>query len=41
LIFLKVRLISTQEDEDQEDASASDYEREIDRLDAAIRDHSR
>ena len=28
-------------DEDQEDASASDYEREIDRLDAAIRDRSR
>jgi hypothetical protein len=28
-------------DEDQEDASPSDYEREIDRLDAAIRDRSR
>jgi len=38
---LKVPLISTQQDADQEDASASDYEREIDRLDAAIRDRPR
>jgi hypothetical protein len=41
LIFLKARQISTRDDEDQEDASPSDYEREIDRLDAAIRDCSR
>jgi hypothetical protein len=41
LIFLKVRLISAQHDEDQEDASPSYYEREIDRLDAAIRARSR
>jgi len=41
LIFLKVRPISTRDDADQEDASPSDYEREIDRLDAAIRDRSR
>jgi len=41
LIFLKVRPISTRDDADQEDASPSDYERETDRLDAAIRDRSR
>jgi len=41
LFFLKLHLISVQHDEDQEDASASDYGREINRLDAAIRDRPR
>jgi hypothetical protein len=38
---LEVRLIAPQEGEDQEDASPNYHEREIDRLDAAIRDRSR